>query len=176
MYTRLVNACRKGVPPGVIITGHPGIGKSEFAASRIRRMTDRPGKSYISVYVLLRRLADKQTTLFSTCESTTFLFDESGVRQKPSSTIRAFEICASELDFELGSQIWSLIDPSPKETYISMCLIYVSFFYAMFFPPDRKRYKYMLKKHAAQWIMSPWGVSELFALYVCVMITAHLKY
>ncbi len=40
MYTRLVNACMKGVPPGVIITGHPGIGKSEFSASRIRRMTD----------------------------------------------------------------------------------------------------------------------------------------
>ncbi|KAI0801533.1 hypothetical protein C8Q74DRAFT_1215090 [Fomes fomentarius] len=150
MYARLVDASRRNwMPPGVVVSGQPGIGKSYFA-----------------VYVLLRRLTDKEPTLFSTSSGTTFLFDVSGVRKRPSKTIDAsdvFELLG--LKDEDEARIWSLIDPGRKVEPIRNRLTNFGFFYAVFASPNETRYKDLLNKDGAPlWIMSPWEISELVRL------------
>ncbi|KAI0801466.1 hypothetical protein C8Q74DRAFT_1365064 [Fomes fomentarius] len=145
MYTRLLNAGRQSLlPSGVVVSGQPGIGKSYFA-----------------VYVLLRRLADRQPTLFSASNETTFLFDESGVRETPSPTVRAHHVF--ELLGKAEPRLWSLIDPGPKVEPISPCITQ-AFFYVVFASPNGKRYKHLTARGATLWIMSSWELSDLLRL------------
>ena len=126
------------------------------------------GKSFFAIYVLLRRLQAGQPTLFSTTAHRTYLFDQSGIRRIHSQSVDAADVLQlTRRPSDEALSVWSLIDPTARMEPVDACLATCMFFYVVFTPPERTRFKHLITHYEAEtWIMSTWTDGELFRLCV----------
>ncbi|RXW12295.1 hypothetical protein EST38_g13559 [Candolleomyces aberdarensis] len=148
MYERL-EADSKLKATRVVVTGQSGI-----------------GKSYFLVYVLLRRLTQGKTTLFSTSDERTFLFDELGVRTMKKEDIEKDYLPKSE-DLTAGMSVWSLIDANTSgKSETSQVGNTQNVFAILAASPNPERLKFWNNgANLVKRSMDPWGVEELLLLF-----------
>ncbi|RXW14477.1 hypothetical protein EST38_g11376 [Candolleomyces aberdarensis] len=148
MYERL-EADSKLKATRVVVTGQSGI-----------------GKSYFLVYVLLRQLTQGKTTLFSTSDERTFLFDESGIRTMKKEDIEKDYLPKSE-DPTDGMSVWSLIDANtsmkPETSQVGNTH---NVFAILAASPNPERLKFWnISANLVKRVMDPWGMEELLLLF-----------
>ena len=115
------------------------------------------GKSFFAVYVLLRRMAEKQSVLYSDGYGRTYHIDEDGVHMARTNDIH--------LDDHFGHlpSAWSLVNASDEQP-IPFSVTRLLPLYFVFGSPPFRRFKGLLNHYAHEWIMAPWSAEELHCL------------
>ncbi|KAG8907815.1 hypothetical protein FRB99_001988 [Tulasnella sp. 403] len=131
------------VPAGrVIVSGHPGIGKSLFL-----------------YYILCQHLVGRKPTILQTENNVFYLFSDSGVQKIPSSF--------SDLGYIVPSETWALVDSNTKVRMPAEAILNC---YSVFVVVAASSRNYCMEwdkartpHHICMYYMEPWTLEELVA-------------
>lgn len=143
----------------VIITGHPGIGVTNFLSAVGMICTHiRLGKTMLLYYVLAHRLLNKQPTFFQFRKDFVILFGDSGVGLLSP----VFSVPKAPADS------WVLIDSNTSVESVPQIFIDSAYFVVMAAPPHPRRWKSLqrYRPDINMWFMEPFTLEELIQALV----------
>ena len=144
---------------GVIIVGHPGIGRSMGSVEQAWVLTYTPpylGKTIFLYYILVNRLLENKPTVLQNSSSGVFIFNDKGCYMLEASSDQDY--------YRIGHQdTWALVDLGEKFAKPANVIVNSSFFLVMASSPQPTRWK-DVREHrgpAALWFMKPFSLAEL---------------
>jgi hypothetical protein len=144
---------------GVIVVGHPGIGRSMGSVGQAWVLKYTPpylGKTILLYYVLVNRLLENKPTVLQNNSKDVFIFDDKGCH--------VVEASSRQYSYRIGHQdTWALVDLGDKVATPADVIVDSSFFLVMASSPQPTRWKNVLKYRApaALWFMKPFSLAEL---------------
>ena len=144
---------------GVVIVGHPGIGKSMGSVGQACVLVNTPpylGKTILLYYILVKRLLEKKPTVLQYKPNVVFIFNDKGLHARPASSYY-------EPDLSGYQGTWALVDMNEKITQPADFIQSSKFFLVMASSPTPSRWYnvQMYKAPVTLWFMKPFSLVEL---------------
>jgi len=144
---------------GVVIAGHPGIGRSMGSVGQTWVLIYTPpclGKTILLYYILVKRLLDKKPTVFQNHSDYVLLFNNDG-----------FQVEQASLFMDPGQSAhqdtWALVDMSPWVEELAVFIQSSPFFTVIASSPKASRWDNIMRYRGpvAFWFMKPFSLAEL---------------
>jgi len=144
---------------GVVIVGHPGIGRSMDSVGQACVLINTPpylGKTILLYYILVKRLLEKKPTVLQYKPNVVFIFNDEGLHARPASSF-----CERNLS---GYQdAWALVDMNEDIEKPADFIRSSNFFLLMASSPTPSRWYnvQMYRAPVTLWFMKPFNLVEL---------------